>query len=170
MERCHSVQQRSVPALVLLRLNTADGQSATSLDQALVPQQQAKTFNSLAVNTQVAVPEARRRTRRDQILFRTQVQLKIVDKTENSAAAFRMEIIIGLSDDFGPGQAGNRRTRGTPGVAGWPKQLKRRHEMCGGGIIARHAVRRRRAGGEPRVFDAEIGGARAGAGKDRHEK
>ena len=98
------------------------------------------------------------------------MKLEVVDKSKNSAAAFRMEIIIGLSDDFGARQAGNRRTRRTPGVAGRPKQLKRRHEMPGVGIIARHAIRRRRAGGEPRVFNAEIGWASAGAGKERHEK
>jgi hypothetical protein len=67
-----------------------------------VRERPAQPFDAPAIDAKIAVPEARRRAHRDSTLRRAQVELEIVDKAENSAAALGVKILIGFSDDSGP--------------------------------------------------------------------
>lgn len=97
------------------------------------------------------------------------MELEIVDKAEDGAAAFGMKIIVACSDDLGPGQTRNRRMHGAPRFFRRLGKLKRRNCMHAIGVVTRDTVRRRRARRQSRIFDSENAWPPSGAGKKRHE-
>ena len=98
-------------------LSTLGRFSATSPHHASLPQQRAKIFHPPAIDAQVAAPEPRCRAHRDKVLRRAQVQLEIIDKAKDSAAALGMKIIIGLRDDLGPRQTRHGRLHFWPSLS-----------------------------------------------------
>lgn len=73
--------------------------------------------------------ETRRGADGDDVVGRAQVELDIVDKTENRAAALGVEIIIGLGDDPGSRQIRYRRSGRSPAIRGGDSKLKRRSQV-----------------------------------------
>lgn len=60
--------------------------------------------------------QSRRRAHGDDALGRAQVELEIVDKTEERAATLGVEIIVGFGDDPDSRQTGDRRSRRSPAI------------------------------------------------------
>ena len=117
--------------------------SSELTNHALISQKQTKFFHPFTVHAKIAMAETRRRAHSDYALNRTQVKLEIVDKTEKRAAAFGVEIIVGLGGDPGSRQISYRCSRRSPAIRGGDSKLKRRNPVCGIRRIARHAIRRR---------------------------
>ena len=109
----------------------------------LISQKQTKILHPFAVHAKIAMAETRCGADSEDILGRAHVELDIVDKTEKRAAAFGVEIIVGLGDDPGSRQISHRCSRRSPAIRSGDSKLKRRNPVCGIRRIARHAIRRR---------------------------
>ena len=136
---------------------------------SLFCQQRSKSLHPLAVYAEVAVPQTGRRAHGYHVLGRSQVQLQIIDKTKERAAALRMNVIVRFDNDFRPGLLGNRQANRSPCVGGGQSKLKRRNLVRSIGGVTRHAVRRRWAGSQALSFDAQVAWPATGAGEERHD-
>ncbi len=68
------------------------------------------------VDAQVGVTDPRRRTNRHNVVGRTKMELEIVDESEQSTGALGMEVLRGLLDNGGAGEACHLLPDDAPGI------------------------------------------------------
>ena len=90
----------------------------------------AQPFDAPSIYTQVGMADARCRTDRNKVFRRAKMKLQVIDEAEQSASAFRVDIVRRLLDHGRPGQTRDLLSEHAPGSVRRSGERKRFDAVC----------------------------------------